>query len=416
MRTLADRVPVVARRSAWLSAVAVMLGFLAVTNRWMSWAAGYRLLTAHDEADYRIIARAAPHLPAAKVQQQHAQRFPFHYLIGLLARGAGVNVDILYSVAVVIVGVGLCVVLWRVLAEIGLSDRASAVCLGVFALNTYSLRYYAIAPGEIADLLLEAGVLISILGLVQRRYWLVMTGVVFATLARQTELPASVVMAGWVYGGPGWRQAATATRLGRGAALLLAAAVIYAAEIVVSAPFSSHTTPDLAHFTMLSELEHLPSGGGEFAQHLLRSVNGLFAVGALLLVTLLAWSRRARIASLPWAFWAFLLLAASISLQPVIFSAQYAAHNETRLAILGLIPFVCALAVVLRELEHTGWTLSVRSCAGLIAILGLDSFHHLYTIIGTHDASQTVLLQGLCAIALLILGSRAFVRRATASA
>jgi hypothetical protein len=370
----------------------------------MSWAAGYRLLRAHDEAEYRVIARAAPHLPTVKLPEEHAQRFAFHYLVGLIAHGADVGVELAYAVGMIIVVLGLCAGLSAVLDRVQVSIPVFAVCMGVFILNTYSLRYYGLAPGEIADLLFDAGLLVALLGLLGRRYSIVLGGVAVATLARQTALPAAVAVGVWIYFDPGWRHVRSALRIARSVGIVLVSVGLWVVLAQVAAPFSARTTPDFAHLTVLADLERLPSGLGHLGQHVLRSVNGLLSVGALIGVAVVARRRFHPAARLPFEFWGCLLVAASVAAQPLIFSAEFVDRNETRLAVLSLVAFVGALAFALRDLERQGAALSPATALALVIVLAVGSLHHLYTVIGLANASQTVVLQfitGACLAGLL---------------
>jgi hypothetical protein len=379
--------------SDWAIAVG-LVAFVAATNRWLSWQAGYQLLQAHDELDYRAIAVASPGLPQSRLQVQHAQRFVPHYLVGLV--GHVISVDVVYEIAALLVAVITVVLLGRVLNRIGLPRRVYAVCMAVFVLNPYSLRYYGLAPGEFGDLLLDAAVLLTILGLLEHRALLIVLGVAGGTLDRQTMVPVAVAVALWLLIDPGWRTVPLRKRVLLSGSVIGVCGGLYAVAVVVSAPFSAHTTPDFSHFTLLSDLEALPHGLGDLGQHFLRCANDLFSVGALILVAAVARRRRRMDKALPFAFWGCLMIAAAIILQPVVFSPQYAAHNETRLAVMGLGALVCCLAYLLQDA-----TWITRTASGLIvALLALGSFHHLYTIIRTANAHQTVALQVLVAAAL----------------
>jgi hypothetical protein len=383
-----------------------MLAFLAATNKWMGWNSAFRMLLPHDETDYAAIARAAPHLPSGGIQLQHGERFVFHWLIGMLAHGLGAGVEHTYEVLTPIVAVLVGIALILALGAIRASWRATVVCLGLVMLNTYSLRYYVLAPGYVADLIFEVGILLTMLGLFRRRYWLVLVGVVVAALARQSTLPTAVALAVTLWWWPGWRDDAVMARTARALAPILLSAVIYLVEEHVARRFSYNPTPGFSHFTMLSEIEQLPSGAGTLGNHLLRSVNGLLAVAAALVVAGVAlW--RTRVTALQWRpveFWGPLLIGASIALQAMAFSASYAAHNETRLAVIGLGPLCCGLAVASRELERRGLAISGRAFVVILAVLAVDSLHHLYTTIGTANAHQTVALQFICAGLLLAIG------------
>ena len=301
-----------------------------------------------------------------------------------------------YAVAALLAAVVTTGLLCAVLRRIGLPPRVFGVCVAVFVLNPYSLRYYGLAPGELADLLLDAAVLLTIVGLLDQRYPLVLVGVAAGTLCRQTMLPVAVVVALWLLADPAWRdRSPRRRRLLAGTALVVCAA-LYALVVVISAPFSAQTTPDVVHLTLLADLEALPRGVGELGQHFLRCANDLFSVGAAILVAALAGRRSPRTEPLPFAFWGCLLLAAAIIAQPVLFSPQYAAHNETRLAVMGLGALVCCLAYLLRSATWITPPLSALT----VVLLALGSFHHLYTILRTTNARQTVELQLLVAVIL----------------
>lgn len=365
----------------------------------MSWDAGFRLLLPRDEADYRVIATYAPRLPSVGLPEQHAQRFPFHYVLGLVAHAFGLGVPTAYRVAVIVISLVLAALLVAVLAAVGAGEWGAVICLALFVLNTYSLRYYIIARGMSVDLVFEAAMLVVVLGLLRQSFMTVVGGVVAATLARQTAVPVSLGVAAWLALGPGWRGASAWVRAGRAGAAVLSSAVLFVIAARVAAPFSTGTTPDFAHWTMLADLEHLPSGLGNVGQHFLRSVNGLFSVATLIVVAAVSIKRRTSHTGLPTEFWWCMLLAGLVVVQPVIFSPEYAAHNETRLTVLGLPTLAAGLAFLLRHLE-LGGRLSRGSALALVAILGVGSLHHLYTVIGTASARQTVILQALVAACL----------------
>ena len=85
-----------------MAAAILLLAAAALTNRWMSFASGMRLVQAHDERSYRAIAGAAPSLPSEHLPIQHAERWPVHWLVGSLADLFGVSLDTAYRVAMAI--------------------------------------------------------------------------------------------------------------------------------------------------------------------------------------------------------------------------------------------------------------------------------------------------------------------------
>jgi hypothetical protein len=389
---------------------AALLATVAVTNRWLSFTAGFRLLRAHDEIDYRTIAVAAPHFPNVPVGEQHAQRFIPHYLVGLVARGLDANVDTVYLVAAILAALALSSLLAAAVSRIQLSLPAFAVCMAVFVLNAYTLRYYFLVPAELSDLLLVVGLMIALLGLIRGNYWIVVLGVAFATDARQTALPATLAVAYWLSFGPGWRDAASRVRAARALGALVTSAALYLVMVVATSSFSQSDTPGFAHLTVLADLERLPAGAGQLGQHVLRTFNALLAVLALLAAIALSRTRARRAARLPFEFWGCLLLGVSVAAQPLVLSPGYAAHNETRLAVQSLPFFVCALAYAMQGYEgRFGAPLTAKAAAAILALLAVGSLHHLYTTIGASTASQTVAIQlvtALCAATVCLISLR----------
>jgi hypothetical protein len=96
----------------------------------------------------------------------------------------------------------------------------------------------------------------------------------------------------------------------------------------------------------------------------------------------------------------------------------WASYNENRLSVIGLIPFVVALALMLADLEHArARALSIRAAAIAVGLLALASFHHISTVVGTANKGQTLMLEVIVAVALLFGVVRSFgsapVRRPT---
>ncbi|WP_249009698.1 hypothetical protein [Conexibacter sp. DBS9H8] len=416
-RDAASSLPTRSRAWKWSAAAgaAAMLAFIAATNRWLGWAASLRLVQANDEHDYRRIAAAAPSLPHGGIQNQHGQRFVFHYLIGLIARGLGTGLPGTYTVITVLVVVALVGVLGLLLTQVGLSGPQWALCLAVFVLNTYSLRYYLIARGEVTDLIFDLGLALSLLGLFRRRWWVILAGTAVGALARQTELPAAVMVGVALLVWPGSGELTATLRWGRALAPGLLALIIYVLEVRVARGFSYNTTPSLLHFTVLAELGALPHSAGLLAQHLLRSVNGLAAVGAVLLAGLIVARAEIGLARLGAVFWATLGVALAVAAQPLALSARYAEHNETRLSVLGLGALVCAAAVLWHRLDPGGRRLRPGEAAVVVGVLGVGSLHHLYTVIGTADAVQTVVLQAVAALIVFGIVLRALHRTGPAA-
>ncbi len=396
--------------AALLAIPAGLLALLAVTNRWMSWWTAYYQLKAWDEGNYRLMALAAPSLPSQKFPEQHAQRFAPQYVVGLIANALGSDPIPVYRVVAILLAVTVCVLLHAALRRIGVAAPAYAVCIALFVLNPYSLRLYIITPGYLDDLAFVAALLLAMLGLIERRLWLVFLGVVLGTLCRQTMLPAAIGLAGWAAFGGGWRAAPRQTRWVRAAAVMLASAAAYTAVALISRRFSSGGTPSLSQWTLLGNLEHLPHGAGALAKHLLKAGNSLLAVGLALAAALLARARAGAAQRLPAEFWAAVLTGAMIAGQPLVFSPHFEGGNEVRLATLSLVAFVTATAIVLAQLERHDAAVSAPAAVAIVAILAIGSLHHIYTWLGPSTASQTFALQIVTGVAVAYVVISGFTR------
>jgi hypothetical protein len=389
------RPPHVARTR--LGIVVGLLAILAATNRWLSWTAGIALVQGHDAPVYRQMALAAPHLPTGKVGNQHAQVFPLVYLVGLVAHIIGVNVDDVFRAVAVGVILAICLALHVALTRAQVNTPAYAVCMALFILNTYSLRYYLIVPGYFLDITFVLALAITLHGLITRRYWLALAGVVLATLTRQTALPMTLALAWWVVFGEGWRDASTAARVARGCAIIVVPVAVFVAMVAISAPFSYSDTPSIVGLTILGNLEQLPSTFGALVNHAVRVANSLFAVISLTGVTLLAWHRARVREKVPFEFIGCLVVGCSIALQAFLLNTNYSGHPE-RLTVLSLVSFVIGLAYLLRERERAGFKIPARTATLMIAILTVGSLQYLFTVVGPTTAQQGGVLQLVAAI------------------
>lgn len=389
----------------WRARLAIgagLLAILAATNRWEGWTAGWVLVQGHDEPIYKTIALAAPHLPP-HVPNQHAQEFPLVYLVGLAAHILGVNVDYVFRSVCYGVIIGICFALYALLKQARVGLGVYTVCMGVFILNTYTLRYYLIVPGYFLDVTFVLALAGALYAVISGRYWLAVAALVLAVLARQTALPTSLAFAWWVSFGAGWRDASTRTRLLRGVGIIAIPAAVFLALVKLSAPFSIPATPGIVGLTIIGDLEHLASQFGALVEHVVRVANGLFAVASLTTVAVLQRLKQQIRRKLPPEFVGCSVVGWSIVLQALLLNTNYSGHPE-RLTVLSVIPFTVAAAYLLRDLEQvTGFVLPLRTAAIIVVVLAVGSLQYLFTTIGPSTAAQGVVLQFVAAVVLGVL-------------
>jgi hypothetical protein len=381
------------------------LVFLGVTNKWVSWHASIYTYKYFDDVNYERMARAAPGLLHGRIPEWHAERFAVAWVVGVSAKLLGSSVPDSFRVWTILVILAICLALAELLIRIGLSLQAAIVCMGVFILNAYSLRPYLLGPGSVDDVALVLGTTIAVRGLVLRSPASLLAGLALATISRQTALPPAAVAAVAVAVDPAWRHRLGRRQIPVAIATIAIPLAIYAVIRVVSAPFAG-PPPSLDAMTLLGA----SLSAGSLVQHFARCVNVLLSVAALLIAVW--WLLRGAPAPdqgspTPGpraAAYACLGFGLAIIAQPAAMNPVWATYNENRLSVMGLIPLVVALALMLGELERARVRpLPARTATILVGLLALGSFHHIYTAIGTADKAQTLVLEALVAVALLLV-------------
>ncbi len=124
-----------------------------------------------------------------------------------------------YQVVCAASAVSVIVLASAALLKLGVRGWSLRVCISLVVLNPYAIRFYALAPGYVADVIFQVGLAASVLAIVSRRYGLLLAGVSIAVLARQTILPAAVILALWMLI-DGRRRPGAGTRLALAGALV----------------------------------------------------------------------------------------------------------------------------------------------------------------------------------------------------
>ncbi len=399
----------------WLLVASLaMLVFIGITNKWVSWHAAVTTYKSTDDVNYRLMAQAAPGLLHGRILPEwHAERFAVAWVVGESAKILGYGVVTSFRVWGIVVILATCLVLADTLVRIGLSLQAAIVCMAVFVLNAYSLRPYLLAPGSVDDLALVLGITIAVRGLVLRSPFSLLGGLLLATVSRQTALPPAAVGALAVALDPAWRERLGRWRVPFAVATIVLPLAVYAAIRIVSHPFAG-PPPSLDTMTLLGASLSV----GSLVQHFARCINVQLSILALLLAVW--WVGRVtpgaigsgQPSSTPGvraAIYACVGFGLAIIAQPALMNPVWATYNENRLSVMGLIPLVVAFALMLGELERArAQALPVRTAAAAVGLLALASFHHIYTVIGTANKGETLILEVIVAVALLVILPRAF--------
>jgi hypothetical protein len=390
------------RDGIWLLGI---VAFFALTTRWLGWQAGIAATGGQDVYQYELMSRAAPGLPASPVGSAYTARFVIHWSVGALADLTGVSVEVAYRVLSLVTLAAFVLVARLCLRRLGLTGWPLRLCLALAVLNPYALRYYMLVPGYLSDVVFQLGLAVALLGVLSRRSWTLLVGLVLAVLARQTIVAVAPVLAVWLLATDRRRP-----RAGRRLPVALAAVVLPVAGLVVvhlvTRPFTTSFSPSFPDDTVLPLIGQLPETVSILGDHVLRVLAPLLLVLSLLVALLVVHLRDRR--PLAPESYLFALVAAAVVGQPLVIGPSFPgfAGNEPRLSALGFFPLVLCLAATVRS---SGLVLPRWKALSLLTLVAVSSLHHIYTSVGPADATQFLALQvaaSAVAVGLVLTGPR----------
>lgn len=394
----------VATAGGWLAAV-------WATTHWYSWQRTVDLLFGSDMVEYERVARAAPGFTDEPLPSQHADRFVPHYLVGLVSDGLQVGDRVVYYV-VAFVFLGLIVfVVDRLIAPLGLRRLEYTVGIGALIANPYIFRFLAICPARLADSVFILGGLVALLGLLRGNVWLLVGGLVVATLGRsEAVFPLAALAPFGVFLSSEWKRRSPRSRYVSAACALLVPLAAYGLIRLVDHTFSVRDHPGFFGLTIFGTFRDLPESGGRFGLHLARIVVGIAGALAVLLGSLVV-RRLGRYSALGLPFWAPLAGGIAVSGEAFILNPAWIQGSEPLLSALGAAFFAVAAAAALASLDAGHWRLGLTG--GLVALgaLAVTSLNHRYAAIAPVStkgqfAALTVVAATVAAVAIVLGGSR----------
>jgi hypothetical protein len=381
----------------------LLVGLFAATTRWSGWDEGIALVGGSDVYSYRLMSDAAPALPTTPIASAYSDRYLVHWTVGTLAAVTGLSVPSTYRIAWLVAFAVVVLATHAALRALDVAGWPRRLCLALVVLNPYAMRYYALVPAYLADVLLQAGVVLAVLGLAARRPGLVLGGVLVAVAARQTILVVLPVLAVWLLLDRGQARSRRARQITAGSVVVLPLAVLAAVRRLTRG-FTEPFSPGFPDDTILPVLADLPTSAVVLADHVLRvAAPHLLALSIGCTALLVLWRHRGTV-PLPAAMCA--LVSAAVVCQPLGIGPAFPGFsgNEPRLSALGLIPLVLSVGVLLVRGWPDDWGRG-RGLA-LTVVVVAASLHHLYTVVGPADVAQFMVVQVVAAAAavLLLLG------------
>ncbi len=370
-----------------------------LTTRWLSWRNGIAATGGQDVFQYELMSKAAPGLPQGQVGSAYTARFAIHWSVGTVANLAGVSVELTYRIACLVAMAAFALTARLCLIRLGVTGWALRLCLALAVLNPYALRYYALVPGYLSDVVFQLGLALALLGTISRRSSTLVAGVAVAVLARQTTVVVAPVLAVWLLidgrgRAGGWWRLVTA---------LVTVALPFAALAAVARltrPFTAEFSPQLPEDTVLPLIRELPATAAVLGDHVLRVAAPLLLVLSMLVALMVIHFRRRQ--PIPVEVYLCALVSAAIVGQPLVIGPTFPGFsgNEPRLSALGFLPLVLCLGAAFRSSQTV---LSRRSAVPLVLLVALASLHHIYTAVGPTTATQFLALQAVAAALAFLL-------------
>lgn len=375
----------------------VFLILILISNIWLPWDQAVEYMYKQDVAPYMKITEAAPNFPKEEIAFHLAQRFFVPYLMGVCAKLLGVNSHAVYYFFSLSLALSILVVFVTILHNLAISSRKSLLCVALLIFNPYMFRYYALVPGMSQGLLFNFGLGVILWGLISVRTFVLFLGICLAGLGRQTEILVLPWVALWVILVPNWiKLRSLKQRLMIAFSVFIIGIGIYKITGWIARPFS---LPSTSYLAVLGSYIWIKSGQFtffSFFEYILRIVLP-FVLGTSLIGVFILKDYFPRMQHEALPFGLSLLMAASIVAQPLLSGPDVAGQSATRLSAHGMIPFLVGLAYFLRAYSIPTWieTLSSQWFIGLLILIFIGSFHHLYSVIGPQTAFQYVLGQFL---------------------
>jgi hypothetical protein len=187
-----------------------MLFLVAISSNQLNYQTDHDriVIGAGDILSYFAMSEAAPGLIAVPVPYHHAQRIFLPYVIGIVSDATGISIPMAYLMTGSLL---LALAFWffiRCCELFGMREETVFLVSLSVLFNPYLFRHYFMFNGFINDIGFLAGLSASLFGLLTRSRGMLLTGILLASLSRQTTLvivPAFIALEYALNHSRGWR-------------------------------------------------------------------------------------------------------------------------------------------------------------------------------------------------------------------
>jgi hypothetical protein len=357
-----------------------LFGLVAVSTNQLDYQTDHQQIVrgAGDILSYFAMSDAAPGLVSVPVPYHHAQRIFLPYVLGLISLAIGVSVQGVYWAAgTLLLFVAFCSFI-RCCELLRMREETVFLLSLAVVFNPYVFRHYFMFNGYINDVGFLAGLSVSLLGLLAQKKGILVGGIIFSSLSRQTTL---IILPAWVL----LEYAMSRPRKWRCDFLTLSYLVFPLLIYFGSSYIASRT--GLPSETKMALLGLFYWIGTDFSVGRLAdfAVRGLIPFAVLLALFVGCRRTTLRDQNQKLCIIGLLALAVPVCMQPLLGGPDWTLNSIARLNALAVFPV--ALIVGLYIDEHLDLRcFQVASTVG--ACIALGSIHHIYTFNGAFSAEK----------------------------
>jgi hypothetical protein len=329
---------------------------------------------AGDILSYFAMSDAAPRLVSTPVPHHHAQRIFLPYVLGLASKASGLSVQDTYLIAGLIM---LGVALWffvRSTELLELREDTRFLLTLLVLLNPYLFRQLIMFNGYINDIGFLAGISVIIYGVLVPNRWIVLCGLTFSALSRQTTL---LVIPGVILMELARRRSFRPMPYAMTVLYLVVPAAIYLGSDFVARLSGEPSETKDALFGLFIWIRDRFS-----AVRLLEfGARGLIPF-TFTLAIIVGFGTKILDGGAKRGFaWGLLFMAASICVQPILGGPDWTTDNISRLTSFAVFPAALAAGILV---DHRVVGLSPSAMLVIGACLSLGSIHHTFTYNGVY--------------------------------
>jgi hypothetical protein len=358
----------------------VLFGLVAVSTNQLDYQTDHQQIVtgAGDILSYFAMSEAAPGLVNVPVPYHHAQRIFLPYILGLTSHAIGVPVQGVYLAAGILL---LFVGFWsfiRCCQLLKLREETVFLLSLAVLFNPYMFRHYFMFNGYINDVGFLAGLSISLFGLLARKRGVLLGGIIFSSLCRQTTL---IILPAWVF----LEYVMNRPRKWKCDFLTLSYLVLPVLIYLGSSYVASRS--GLPSETQMALLGLFYWIGSDFSVGRLAdfAVRGLIPF-AFLLALFFGFKRTISPDQEKKLYVIGLLaLAVPMCIQPLLGGPDWTLNSIARLNALAVFPVALIVGLYIDEnVDH----LSFQITSAIGACIALGSIHHIYTFNGVFSAEK----------------------------